>query len=178
MKNNRGFSLLEVIVVVAVLAVLSGIAVMAVMNTGSWKVKKSTELLNGSMAETKVEAMSKVKASLTISVDASGVWYIQRTGEEKEKLADKNMVISYTEEGSATEHAIGAGSPLEFSFSRSSGAFTPIIDGENADGSFQYRTKNIGGTSGMVYCRSIIIRCNNKSSETVLVKNTGKYYVK
>lgn len=177
MKNNKGFSLLELIVVIAILAILSGIVITAMMNTGSFKVKKATELLKVSIGETKIEAMSKNMASLTILRDTSGTYYIQRGEGEKEKLVKGNVTISYTEEGSGIETPVESGHPLQFSFSRSSGAFTPIIDSINADGSYQYRTVNSGGTSEVVYCSSIIINCGSRSNRIMLVKDTGKYYV-
>lgn len=176
MKNNKGFSLLELIVVIAILAILSAIVTGAVMNRAGWKVKKASELLDTVIGETKTEAMSKSRASLTIFKESSGDYYIQITGKEKEKLGDGNMTISYTVEGAAVETVIEPSSPLQFSFSRSSGAFTPIIDGKNPDGSWRYRTEGTGESAAMVYCNGIMIKSGSHSRKLGLVKDTGKYY--
>lgn len=178
MKNDKGFSLMEVIVVIAILAILSTIVAGMVLNQASWQVKEAMELMKASIGETKTEAMSKNRASLIITRDIKGDYYVQITGKEKKKLGGGRMTISYTVKETAEETVIETGSPLQFSFYRSSGAFTPIIDGKNEDGSYRYRSEAVDGTFNMVYCNEIIIKSGSHRRELVLVRDTGKYYMK
>lgn len=178
MKKNKGFSLVELIVVIAIMAVLAAAVAIALANQPGWKVKNTTDALRTAIGVTKTEAMSKHRASLTITREADG-YYIQITGKDKERLENsKSIRIFYGVNGGEADTELTAGYQLEFSFDRSSGAFTPIITGKDAEGNYVYRSQTEGGTSVMAYCTGIKVQCSNKSRELVLVKDTGKYYEK
>lgn len=178
MKNNKGFSLVELIVVIAIMVILSAVTAAALANQPGWKVKNAEEMLRTAIGETRMEAMSKHRASLTITKEADGC-YIQITGKEKERLGNsKNIQIFYGVNGGDVTTELTPGMKLEFSFDRSSGAFTPIINGTDASGNYQYRSQTQGGTSVMLYCTGIAVKCGNSGRELVLVKDTGKYYEK
>lgn len=178
MKNNKGFSLVELIVIIAIMAVLSAVTATALMNQPGWKVKNAQDTLRTAIGETKVEAMSKHRASLTITREADGC-YIQITGKDKERLGNsKNVTLFYGINGGDVTTELTMGTKLEFSFERSSGAFTPLIVGTDSSDNYIYCSQTEGGTSVMQYCTGIKLVCGNKSREMVLVKDTGKYYEK
>lgn len=178
MKKNKGFSLVELIVVIAIMVVLAAATVMVLANQPGWRVKNATDSLRTAIGATKTEAMSKHRASLTITREADG-YYVQVTGREKEHIGNsKSVKVLYAVNGGEANVEIAMGTPLQFSFDRSSGAFTPIIDGKDASGNYVFRSRMDGGVSTMVYCTGLKIECGNKSKELVLVKDTGKYYEK
>lgn len=159
MKQNEGFSLVELIVVIAVLAVLGAGAVMGVGMLGGWQMNKCVSLLDGGLNETRTEALSKQTAYLTISCDENGSYYMEVTGKPREKLAGDKITITYITDAGEGEAAITAEQPLSLSYDRSSGAFLPIKDTD-------------------VYCTAIYVRMGEERSVSIkLVKSTGKHIV-
>lgn len=159
MKQNEGFSLVELIVVIAILAVLGAGAVMGVGMLGGWQIKECVSLLDGGLNETRTEALSKQMAYLTISCDENGSYYMEVTGKPREKLAGDKITITYTTDAGEGETAITTEQPLSLSYDRSSGAFLPIKDTD-------------------VYCTTICVRIGEEKCTSIkLVKSTGKHII-
>lgn len=159
MKQNEGFSLVELIVVIAILAVLGAGAVMGVGMLGGWQMKECVSLLDGGLNETRTEALSKQTAYLTISCDENGSYYMEVTGRPIEKLAGDKITITYTTDAGEGETAITTEQPLSLSYDRSSGAFLPMKDTD-------------------VYCTAICVRIGEEKCTSIkLVKSTGKHII-
>lgn len=176
MKQNKGVTLVELVVVMAVLAVLLAAAFTGFGMLSNWNLNQCTDSIDAALNETMVNAMSKEACALTISVDAKGVSYLNVTGQQTQKLADTRITIFYKKSGSLEEVSISPGHPLILSYSRSSGAFLPIITAVNeTTGAYEY-LKN--GTQN-VYCSEIIIKMGSQRiREIKLEKDTGKHYIK
>lgn len=171
MRNNKGFSYIEAVVAIAILTVLAVGVIVGIGQIAGWRVMDCASDINSAMKDTRINAMSKSSAYLEISRDASGDYYLQEKGEEKEKLASGSIRITYTT-NRGTEIDIMDGSPLIISYNRSSGAFTPLISQIEGDGSFTFMTYADGNYA---YCSKITVTNGTKTKTITLIKDTGKH---
>lgn len=176
MKQNQGYTLIELIVVIAVIAVLAFGTVMGSGMLGGYRVQKCVDDIDGALNETLVNAMSREACTLTLSRDAEGRCYLQMTGRQKEKIADKSITISYGKSGFTGKTKLSFTEPLILSYERSSGAFLPIITNiRNAESGY-YIYLTAGGTD--VYCTDITVSMGARTSSTIrLTRETGKHYI-
>lgn len=179
MRNSKGFTYIEAIVVIAILAVMAAGVVSGIGQVAGWRVTDCASDIDIAMKNTKVNAMSKSSAWLEISVDASGDYYLQEKGGAKEKIASGNISITYTNNrGRTVDIKDEIGRRLIISYNRSSGAFTPVIKEVEDDGSFTFmKYKNLDGSesNSFVYCSSITITNGTRTKTITLVKDTGKH---
>lgn len=163
MRDNRGLSLIELIVVIAILSIISVGAFSGIGMLSSWNVNKCAKGIDSALKKTKTTAMSKSNAELILS-KSDGDYYIESTEEQKKKIGSEPIVITYTTtEGNTI--TIDGTNTLTLRFDRSSGAY-----------------QRIGETSGTdvkdIYCTSIILTRGSKQKVIELVYATGKHVVK
>lgn len=184
MKRNEGFSLVELIVIIAIIAVLGTATVAGTGMLTGWNMNKCVEMLDGGLSETRVSAMSKGAAYLTITRDTEGNYYMEMTGSPEEKIASGNISITYTTqvEGSTelTEGTeITTAKPLILTYDRASGAFSPVVESYNlGTGECNFVMSGEGENLSYVYCTSLEISAGESKSVTIrLVRSTGKHSI-
>ena len=164
MKNERGFSLIELIVVIAILSIISVGVVSAFISLTGWGVTQTISDIEGNLKETKILAMSKTNATMTISRE-SDVFYITVTGEAKHKIGSVPIQIAYTTTATADTASqnvtLANGKSITLGFDRASGAFLPIAT----------------DVSGSIYCSDITVTRGSKEKNMKLIYVTGKHYI-
>lgn len=164
MKNERGFSLIELIVVIAILSIISVGVVSAFLSLNGWGVTQTISDIEGSLKETKILAMSKSNATLTLSRE-NDVFYIMVTGEQKKKIGSVPIQITYTTTATADTASQNVvlvnGKSITLGFNRGSGAFLPIAT----------------DASGSIYCSDITVARGSKEKNMKLIYVTGKHYI-
>ena len=170
-NKNKGFMLIELVVVVAIMAVMIGLGSYSLSMIASTNAKECTQELNLALVSTRTKSYSsdsatKEPVSLQVYKKNDGI-YIKKSFETEEKKIGGAKVrvyyklsseTSYTELVSANE---GEAKTLEFSFNRSSGAFRPV--------------KLDGTTAGA--CQSMQIISGNKVYTITCHQKTGKITV-
>lgn len=171
MQNNKGFSFIEMIVVVAIMAVLVSGIVVGIGSLAGWRVTDCASDIDSAMKNTKINAMSKFSAYMKIYCDSDGNYFLKESGKQAEKIASGGISIKYkNHNGVITD--ITEGSPLILSYNRSSGAFMSVITSVAEDGTFTFLT---GEEGSYLYCSQIIITNERKTKVITLVKDTGKH---
>ncbi|MBQ4245500.1 MAG: type II secretion system protein [Clostridia bacterium] len=138
-KNNKGFSLVEMIVVITIMGIAVSLVVGSMVSVYRARSKKAAETLDAVISQCKIDSMSGLDCYLTVSLE-DGDYYakLHRTGAEvykTEKLASDNMTMS-----AGTNSLAEEGSELYLKFDRATGAVTDALykAGEGASGADLY----------------------------------------
>ncbi|PXV93318.1 prepilin-type N-terminal cleavage/methylation domain-containing protein [Lachnotalea glycerini] len=159
MENNKGLSLIELIVVIAIIAILSAGTVISIGLIFQSDVKECSHKLAGYIGQAKITTMSKVSGDLELYQDASDKDYYVTISSETTpyKIGNSGLTITcVTTLGN--EIVISNTNTLKLKFDRSSGAF-----------------KYLEGTTD--YCNQIKIQKKTKEISIYLIPETGKYYI-
>jgi prepilin-type N-terminal cleavage/methylation domain-containing protein len=175
-KNDAGFSLVELIVVIAIMTIVAVISVNLFSNTAGQQTKNAASLIGSYWNSTKNYNLTKNPSYLMISYDAAEGYSIADNQGNSRKLTG-NLVISY-ETSTGDKKQITEGTPLRLSFNRSTGALLPIISSVEADGSFDYLSSGSGSaTADYVYCSRITVTSGNSERSLITHRRTGKYEI-
>lgn len=136
-QNNKGYSLVELIVVIAIMAALTGTVVYTISLIMSSDAKGCAHSLVSALADTKVNAMGREGAYLELKRDADGnIWctqYVNKGGiwdisGQAQIIGTRRTFISYFADGQELTNGGGtalteSSDPLYISFDRSSGSY-------------------------------------------------------
>lgn len=154
-ENQKGFTLVELIVVMAIMGVVATMGLLSFSLVTGQNVKSCASDLESYLAQTKMQAVSKASADLTISVKPDGVYANLSVEGRDVKVGKTGIDISYsTSDG--REITLTGTESLTLSFDRSSGAFLELPD--------------------HTYCTGIFVRGAGRTLKITLVPQTGKYY--
>lgn len=136
-KNNRGLSIIEVIVVLAVMSIMAGAFTIGISMVLRKPADECASKLQSSLQSNRMLAMGKLETRLEIYMDAEGFIYLREitktataTGEDVQTtetlIGDRGVVFEYKLSDDSTASLVPGGSPLILSFDRSSGAFKDL----------------------------------------------------
>ena len=178
MKRNKGFSMIELLVVLAIASVLVAVMMVSFGNMSSFKLRKSAKVIGSALSDVQIAAMAKTGQYFELYYNDTQEVYEVRLQDGKTKtVGEKNADISYTTSISSTPVDVKT-KPLILSYYSANGAFTPVIAVINADGTYEYAESNSGNT---YYCKTIEIGYgsgSNKVTKTItLYSKTGKHII-
>ena len=183
MKKDKGFSLIELVVVIAIMVILTlGISI-GISALSNREAKEALQMIQGQLTYTQSYAMSKTIAYGEIEQRDDGYYYVLTYGKgERRKISEKKLcsndcqiLCKTTSEDAGTP--IDEEHPCILSFSKSSGSFLPMIDKVEGD-AFVYKSKTgENGIKSDSYCEEILITRGNYSGKITLYPKTGKCVV-
>lgn len=165
MKNNKGFSIIEMLVVIAIIAVLAGVGIFGFSFLQGRGADRAARKIVALLEETQAMSMVKYDNSFLLQIDQDGfitIKQIYKTTEEdneeifETKLDDSGVIISY--ETSSELVTLKEGQQLALSFKRASGEFDYIA-----------------GTND--YCYEIYLEKGGTRKHISLTPKTGKISV-
>lgn len=194
-EKNKGFTLVEVIIVVAIFAILLGIMVPSLNSILGFHVRRTTESVSGALDRTKTEAMNRLVAEFKLSyVDGDGyyiTYYLDRgkagssdeyiKEDQADKIAPAKTRISYTDDKGNVHHMWEAGNTtLILTYDRATGGFRQIQTeavGQEKILEQLDSGKDIAFHDSGRYCRSITIAGGGSTKRIDLNKEAGTYTV-
>lgn len=171
-RNNKGFSLVELILVMAILAILTVVTYNNISYLSYANAKSCSQKINSTLERGRQFAMSKkdtpsyflykyndsiyykIAATDTITVDANGV-----------KLGNEELNLYYTTLNDTSEIKINNGDCMKIEFKKSSGGLKPLPKINPLDADNFYDAIVLKNTDGVT--RYIIH----------IISITGKHYV-
>lgn len=170
-KDNKGYSLVELIIVIAIMALFAGTTLFSVVMIFSASAKACANDIKEALAENKVTAMGKSEAKVEIYRDAADdcVYVVQwiKKGDDwepkrtdgagnpvPEKLGNSRVYVAYVPKGGA-ETELTSGSSLQICYDRSNGSFSDKSD-------------------GCTLCEKIYVKGGSRFYELTLIELTGK----
>ncbi|NCB51809.1 MAG: prepilin-type N-terminal cleavage/methylation domain-containing protein [Clostridia bacterium] len=162
-NNNRGFTLVEIIVVVVIMGVLVGIISLSISSVFSSRARRGAAEIDAYISMCKVNSMSRAgDISIILDLDENGSirgrYYEDASLKDTAIFADANVTATFTTGGVETD--LSDTDTLTLSFDRNTGAFAPqSIVGE---------TKN--------YCTAISLS-SGRTYVIILVPSTGNHYI-
>lgn len=158
--NNKGFSLVELMVVVGIMAVVAGIFVFGFSLISNKQVDQCTKKIQMALENARTTSMGKSNVSLKFEY-SGGKIYVNKevtlnnsTTKTKTEIGDGALVVEY-KKSNETDPVSLKTSPLDkVSFNRSSGALKPL--------------------TGDVYLEYIKISNGKKTLKVKIEKLTGR----
>lgn len=180
MKDNRGFTFIELIVVMCIISILVGTMTYSINSVSPMRAKKFTSDLSALISQCRVNTMSGAPAPtyLELSQDDKGEYYgtLYEGGTDaahikaQQKLGGGDISCSFST-GASDSYTISAAQPLRLAFDRTTGASVKLPDIKDA--------ANVPLNAGIVgdYCMSISIASGGGSYTITLVPETGYHSV-
>ena len=189
--SNKGFTLVELIVVVAIFTILLGLAVPSLNSILGFRVNRAANSIASALDRTKIEASSRLVGEMKLEKRADGYYisyYLDRgkvggashvTEDDPEKIAPARTEISYTS-SDGSSHVMAAGDSLILTYDRATGGFLPIqstvISQEEILNDLK-AGKDVPLQKTGTYCTSITVSGGRRYKTLSLIKETGKYSI-
>ena len=192
-KKNKGFTLIEMVIVVAIFAILLGIMVPSLNSLLGFRVTRAANSIGGALERTRTEAMNRLVAEMKLTKTEDG-YYISyfldrgKTGsqsnlveDQPEKIAPAKTLISY-KDSKGKEHEMQVGDALILTYNRATGGFRPIqnnlmtqegiLSDLEAGKDIDFDSHSEG-----VYCKEIIVKGGGKTRVIHLNMDAGSYTI-
>lgn len=172
MKNNKGFTLVELVIVVAIIAISITFVGATISSVFSYDNKKCIRSLDASISQCRVNAMSREGSPyMKVVRKEDGIYcefYEKGKQVSTEKIGKKKVTLTIVPSWGG-EWEVTQGKPLYLSFHRGTGSFMSLSGAENLE--------NPSVPIEDIYCKKISAKGSQETISVVLVPPTGKHYV-
>lgn len=190
-KRDRGFTFVELIIVITIFAVLLGIMIPSLNSIPGFRVNRAVGSITAALDKTKTEASSRLVGEMKLEKTSDG-YYISyyldkgKTGgesdvkqEQPEKIAPAGTRIIYTTDDGA-EHEMNEGDSIVLTYDRATGGFLPLQENvwtQEAILAVLAQGEDIPLTRTGACCTQITVRGGKRYKTIRLNTATGKYEV-
>ena len=186
--KNRGFTLVELIIVISIMTILLGIAIPSLNSILGFRVNRAANSIAAALDKTRTEAMNRLVGEMKLEKREDGYYvsyYLDRgkvggesnvQQDQPEKIAPARTSISYTTDDGSYE--MNVGDSIVITYDRATGAFLPLQDEVWTQKAILARLaegKDIPLTRSGKYCTQITVKGGRRYKTLQLIQETGKY---
>lgn len=192
-RQNKGFTLVEIIVVVSIFTILLGIGSLSLNGILGFRAQRAANSIGAALDKTKMEAMSRLAGEMKLEKTEDGTYisyYLHRGGdgeikeEDRERIAPANTLISYKTRSStgieSEEISLDKGTSIILTYDRETGGFRPIQSQvvENPDMWRELQSRHdVSFHDTDNYCSQIMVRGGFRTRILTLDINSGSYEI-
>lgn len=200
-KKNRGFTLVEMVVIISIFVLLLGIMVPSLNSILGFRVQRAANSIASALDKTKIEASSRLIGEMKLKKRSDG-YYISyildrgkvngqeniKTNEDEEKIAPSRTQISYVINGN--EQQLAENESIVITYDRATGAFLPVQQqSENCWNDFDSWAWEALRKGNSIYadradqltnlgnCERIVVKGGSRIRNIIFYKDTGKYEI-
>lgn len=200
-EKNKGFTLVEMVVVISIFAILLGILVPSLNSILGFRVQRATNSIAAALDKTRIEASSRLVGEMKLEKRSDGYYisYILDRGkvngvenisqnEDEEKIAPSKTQISYVINGE--EKYLKDNESIVITYDRATGAFLPVQQQSencwNGFDSWAWETLRNGNSiyvdradqlKNLGNCERIVVKGGSRIRNIVFYTDTGKYQI-
>lgn len=170
-KKNKGFSLVELVVVIAIMSVLVGISAFGIGMLSGRPAQKASARFRSNLDRIRTVSMGKTSASMELYVTGDGVYTketVNGVSKDAVMLGPKSVSCAYSVAG-GSEVALAAGDKITIVFDRSDGSLKSVV----VSGSVSTTIYEAGSTTGINEIDFIFTKANKKYNVSI-VPITGR----
>lgn len=179
-KNNKGLSLVELVIVVAIIVIFAGFSLYSAANIPGYRARECSRKITSNLNEMKITTLGKAKSNgdyVWVLHKKNGQFYIKSMVDcnsgspilNKEiKISKGRLTVTY-KGASGADVELTDGKAIKLCFDRASGALYACGTNEMSDANSDYTT-----TGSLTTIKEITVKGGSKTYTTKLVAATGK----
>ena len=192
-RDQNGFTLIELVIVISIMAILLGVLIPSFNSILGFEAQKATKNIEAALSKTKVEAMNRLVGEMKLEYREDGyyiTYYLDRGEESRSrssladqeiKIANAKVNISYQlSDGIEVNMKEAVKSSLILTYNRDTGAFRPVQTDVLSPQAVQKAiddVTNIPFLDSGKQCEWIKIQCGFRTRTIVLHQESGSYTV-
>ena len=166
--NNKGFSLIELIVIMVIVVIMATAVVVSFVNSSDQKVKASTTVIYNYLRDGLSYSLTKGKDNSYFEITYDGKRYTVADNQGHSEQLKSGVSVTYDIQNGTSGVEITEERPLMLSFSSANGSFNELFTSLKPDGTPDY-TNN--------YVERINIIGNGYTKTIRLYPKTGEYEI-
>lgn len=192
-KKNKGFTLIEMVIVVAIFAILLGIMVPSLNSLIGFRVTRAAKSIGEALERTRTESMNRLVAEMKLTKTEDGYYisYFLDRGkvgsqshlveEQPEKIAPAKTRVTYKDANYKT-YEMNVGDSIILTYNRETGGFRPIqkelmTQAEILSDLEAGKDIDFDSHSAGIYCIEIIVQGGGKTRVLHLNMDAGSYTI-
>lgn len=192
-RKNKGFTLVEMIIVVSIFTILLGILVPSVTSVFAFRAQRAANSIAAALDRTKTEASNRLVGEMKLEKKSDGYYisyYFDRglsntervTKDEPEKIASANTLITICTTNNPEGSEMQPDDYVILTYDRENGGFRPVqsdVMTQEEINTYLQECRDIPfKDDDGNYCTQIIVKGGYRTRTLELNKDTGSYTIK